>query len=123
MQTPNDKIQYIALHLVLCEVTAFPLSTGASLRAIRALDDNDQRLGLVEIVLDSTGVTTGEYGLRDAYKRKKDEVAPWLAYERNKMRAFAERYTRTLNRQIAAEQPRAQEDIEMRKREFGENAE
>lgn len=85
-----------------------------------ALDSNDKRLDLVEIILDSTGVVSGEFGMRQAYQRKKEEVAPWLEDEREKVRLFAERYTRTLDRQIAAEQRRAKEGIEMRKREYGE---
>ena len=86
-----------------------------------ALDADDKRLGLVEIILDSTGVVSGEFGMRQAYQRKKEEVSSWLKDEREKVSSFAERYTRTLDRQIAAEQRRAEEGLEMRKREYGED--
>jgi hypothetical protein len=59
--------------------------------------------------------------MREAYQRKKAEIAPWLDDERDKVRLFAERYTRSLDRQIAAEQRRAQEDIEMRKRDYDDD--
>ena len=87
---------------------------------ICVLNEDDKRLGLLEMALDSTGVVSGEFGMRDAYLRKKEEVAPWLTADNEKLRLFAERYSRTLDRQIAAEHRRAQEDIEMRKREYGE---
>ena len=88
---------------------------------VNVLDENDKRLNLIENILDSTGVVFGEFGMREAYQRKREEVAPWFEDKREKIRLFAERYTRLLDRQIAAEQRRAQEDIEMRKRDYGEN--
>ncbi|MGB6795528.1 MAG: hypothetical protein WBE48_02865 [Xanthobacteraceae bacterium] len=58
--------------------------------------------------------------LLEAYQRKKEELAPWLADERPKVRAFAERYIRTLDRSIAAEQRRSEADYELRRREWPE---
>lgn len=85
------------------------------------LGPDDERLDLVNIALDSTGAVSGEFGMRNAYQRKKVEVTPWLEDERDQVRLFAERYIRALDRQIAAEQRRTKEDIEMRKRDYGED--
>ncbi len=87
---------------------------------VNALEPEDELLNRLSIVLDSTGTVTGNFGVRDAYVQKKVEMQPWLEDEREGVRAFAERHCLGLDRQIAAEQRRAQEDIEMRRREYGE---
>jgi len=87
---------------------------------ICVLKDDDKRFELVEIALEGTGVVSGEFGMRDAYLQKKEDIVPWLKDKHEKVRLFAERYTRSLERLIAVEQKRAQEDIEMRKRDYGE---
>jgi hypothetical protein len=73
--------------------------------------------------LESTGVISGQFGFVEAYQRKKDEVSPWLKDPRPKVRAFAERYQRTLDRSIAAEQRRSETDYELRRREWPEENE
>jgi hypothetical protein len=45
-------------------------------------------------------------------------MADWLVDIDPHVRAFAESYVRALDRQIAAEQRRSEEDIEMRKRMY-----
>jgi ppGpp synthetase/RelA/SpoT-type nucleotidyltranferase len=84
------------------------------------LPENDSRLNEVEVILESTGVISGQFGFVEAYQRKKDEVSPWLSDARPKVRAFAERYQRTLDRSIAAEQRRSETDYELRRREWPE---
>ena len=54
--------------------------------AVRADDD---RLGSVEVALLSTGVVSGEFGIVEAYRAKKDAVASWLEDLRPKVRTFA----------------------------------
>jgi hypothetical protein len=85
---------------------------------VRALPAGDPLLGSVEIILQSTGVVAGAFGFVEAYIRKKQEVADWLADADAHVRAFAESYARLLDRRIAAEQRRGEEDIEMRKRMY-----
>jgi hypothetical protein len=70
--------------------------------------------------LESPGVISGQFGFVEAYQRKKDEVFSWLSDARPKVRAFAERYQRTLDRSIAAEQRRSETDYELRRREWPE---
>ena len=83
---------------------------------VRALPAGDPLLGSVENILQSTGVVAGAFGFVEAYIRKKQEVADWLTDTDAHVRAFAESYVRLLDRRIAAEQRRSEEDIEMRKR-------
>jgi hypothetical protein len=55
------------------------------------LPENDSRLNEIEVILESTGVISGQFGFVEAYQRKKDEISPWLSDPRPKVRAFAER--------------------------------
>jgi hypothetical protein len=90
---------------------------------VDAVPDEDQVLGSVEVALISTGVVSGEFGMVEAYQRKKNEFQPWLADSRPRVKAYAEAHDRMLDRMIAAEQRRSEEDLEARKREYGDDTE
>jgi hypothetical protein len=96
---------------------------GVCKEIVDSLPENDGRLGEVEVILETTGVVSGQFGLVDAYQRKKEEVASWLSDGRPKVRAFAEKYQRSLVRAIAAEQRRSEADYELRRREWPEEDE
>ena len=97
------------------------VSLNATCKAVvRALAAGDALLSGVEIVLQNTGGVFGEFGMVQAYQSKKQEMAGWLDDPDAKVRAFAESYVRLLDRQIAAEQRRSEESIEMRKRMYGD---
>jgi len=85
---------------------------------VRALPGGDPLLPQVEVILQSTGVLAGEFGFVEAYVRKKGEMAGWLTDPDAHVRTFAESHVRLLDRQIAAEQRRAEEGLEMRKRMY-----
>jgi hypothetical protein len=87
---------------------------------IEALPDGDRRLGQVEIILQSTGVVSGRFGMVQAYQGRKDEVQNWLTDERQKVRAFVEKYQRMLDRSIAGEQRRAETEYEISRRDWPE---
>lgn len=87
---------------------------------VKSLPADDPFLTDVEIILESTDVLTGEFGRVHALTAKKQEVADWLTDPDERVSAFAKRYTLLLDRQISAEQRRAEENIEMRKRTYGE---
>jgi ppGpp synthetase/RelA/SpoT-type nucleotidyltranferase len=82
------------------------------------LPEDDKRLGEIEVVLQATGVVSGHFGFVEVYQRRKDEVSDWLNDSRPKVRSFAERYQRSLDRTIAAEQRRSESDYELRRREW-----
>jgi hypothetical protein len=85
---------------------------------VLVLPSNDELLSSIETILGDTGMTSGESGLVEAYKRKKKEINGWFEDSNEKVRLFAEMYTRSLDRQIAAEQRRSEERVELRKRMY-----
>jgi hypothetical protein len=85
---------------------------------VRALSPEDTLLSNVQIILQSTGVVSGEFGLVEAYKQKREDLLLWLSDADSKVWAFAEQYIASLDRQIAIEQRRSEEDLEMRKRMY-----
>ena len=87
---------------------------------IEALPEGSHLIGEASVALDSAGVVTGEFGQVATYLRKKDEIKPWLDDPRNKVRAFARNQTLDLDRQIADGQRRAEQELELRKRDYGE---
>lgn len=88
---------------------------------VALLPPEDPLLNEIEVALDSTGVVSGEFGLVEAYKRKKTELEPWLSDPRERVQSFARRHLLSLDRQIAAEQRRSEEELELRKREYGDD--
>jgi hypothetical protein len=89
---------------------------------VRALPVGDPLLKEVEVILRSTGVVSGEFGLVEAYLRKKQEMADWLTDADSHVQGFAESFVRYLDRLIAVEQRCSEEDIEMRKRMYDDPA-
>ena len=90
---------------------------------VDAVPNEDQALRSIERALMSTGVVSGEFGMVTAYREKKNEFQPWLTDSRPRVKAYAEVHDRMLDRMIAAEQRRSEEDIEARKREYGDDPE
>lgn len=70
------------------------------------------------IVLSQTGVVTGEYGFVEAYKAKRQEIQDWKKEKNKRLQDFVKKYEAYLNKRISYEQKRANEDVELRKREF-----
>jgi ppGpp synthetase/RelA/SpoT-type nucleotidyltranferase len=104
---------------VLWNYKGQPFTHGLLRSVVEALPAGDPILDDVETALEQTGTVGGEFGFVEVYKRKKREIEPWLSDSRERVRAFAERYTRSLDRQIAAEQRRAEQQLEMRKLDWG----
>jgi hypothetical protein len=88
---------------------------------IRVLDrDSPLRLSVV-IALQTTGVVSGEFGMSEAYARKREELLDWLDDPDEKVRQFAEQYTAELEKMSAAEHRRAEEEIALRKHRHGDH--
>jgi hypothetical protein len=86
---------------------------------IARLNPKSDLLGEIELALDESGVVSGEFGFVDLYKQRREQIIGWLDDDRPHVREFAERKIRSLERMIAAEQRRAEEDYELRKRNWG----
>jgi ppGpp synthetase/RelA/SpoT-type nucleotidyltranferase len=85
---------------------------------IARLADEDPWLREVEICLETTGLVSGQFGLVEAFRTKKAEIAAWLNDESPRVKAFAGRFIARLDNQIASEQRSAEERLELRKREY-----
>jgi hypothetical protein len=85
---------------------------------VARLPEDDPRLQTAEICLQSTGVVGGEFEFVEAYRTRKAQIETWLTDTRPQMRSFAEKFARRLKQSIAAEQRRAVQDKEMRRRHF-----
>ena len=85
---------------------------------VARLPEDDQRLGIAEICLQSTGTVSGEFGFAEAYRTRKAQIETWLNDARPRVRTFAERFVRRLEQSIAAEQRRAEQGKELRRRHF-----
>jgi ppGpp synthetase/RelA/SpoT-type nucleotidyltranferase len=89
---------------------------------IAASDANDDLLEEIHIVIDETGVVSGEFGMVEAYVAKREAIAAWLKDPRKAVKVFAKKHIALLDRMIASEQRRAEGEIEQRKRDWGEGA-
>lgn len=114
--TDKRNIEFVAE--ILQNYKGNPSTHGLYKAIVEAVPVDDSILTSVAVGLESTGVVSGQFGFVEAYKRKKEEVTPWLDDEREKVRTFAKSYIAGLDRMIAAEQRRGEEDLEMRKRNF-----
>ena len=81
-------------------------------------DLNSRYVRNVMSILEDSGTMSGEYGFAERCSRKKQEIKHWLEDDNAKVRAFAERYIRGLDRQRAAELRRVEEDIELQKHQY-----
>ena len=82
---------------------------------------DDRKMSEVRISIDSTGVVSGEFGLADAWRVKKESLRHWLTDERQAVKAFAEKHIAELGRMIAAEWRRVEAERERRNRSNDEN--
>jgi len=86
---------------------------------IDRLEPESELLEEVDLVLSESGVVSGEFGFVELYKKRRDQITNWLGDERPRVREFAEKHIRSLERRIAAEKRRAEQDYELRKRNWG----
>ena len=83
-------------------------------------NNDDERSKEVEFILNSTDVVAGAFGFVEAYKTKKEEIIPWLNDENKRVRNFSEKYIANLDHQIASDHRSAEQDLELRKRNCGD---
>jgi len=92
-------------------------STDSVLKEIVSRFPHDaHKMDGVRSSINSTGVVSGEFGLAEAWRVKKESLTRWLADERQAITAFAEQHIAALDRMILAERRRVEADREMRER-------
>jgi len=69
--------------------------------------------------LETTGVVMGEYGMAEAFERKRQEMLIWSGDEDPRVRAFAAWLIKDLDQFIARERQRADEGLELRRYRYG----
>jgi hypothetical protein len=87
---------------------------------IKRLPPGSALVAEVEIALQSTGVVSGEYGIAEAYERKRLEVLGWLQDPDNRVRTFAVKYISELETMRDSEKARAEDAMVLRKFSYGE---
>ncbi len=94
-------------------------STDGVLKEIVSRFPHDARkMGGVRTNINSTGTVSvsGEFGLAEAWRAKKESLTHWLTDERQAVKAFAEEHIAELYRMIAAERRRVEAERELRER-------
>lgn len=77
---------------------------------------DDRKMGDVRISINSTGVISGEFGLAEAWRIRKESLTRWLTDERQVVKAFAEQHIAELDRMIMSERRRVEAERELRER-------
>ncbi|MBX3302075.1 MAG: PilZ domain-containing protein [Nitrospira sp.] len=79
---------------------------------------DDRKMSEVRISINSTGASSvsGEFGLAEAWRVKKESLTRWLTDERQAVNAFAEQHMAELDRMILAERRRVEAERELRER-------
>ena len=85
---------------------------------VAALPDGDELLAEIRIAICSTGTTSGEYGVAQAYQKRREEIALWQSDDRPNIKAFADSMLHELDNDIAAETRRADASVAQRKLDF-----
>lgn len=92
-------------------------STDGILKEIVSRFPHDSRkMDEVRANINSTGVVSGEFGLAEAWRVRKESLMRWLTDERQAVKAFAEQHIRELDRMIVAERRRVEAERELRER-------
>lgn len=86
---------------------------------VKVVPEQSPAWGELAAALETTGVVMGEYGMAEAFEKKREEVLRWSADEDSRVRAFAAWLVENLEKMIAWERQRADEGIELRKYRYG----
>lgn len=116
-QGSEFSLTYVAL--ILREYDGDPCIDSLAKDLVEALSDDDELLVEVRIAVESSDVVSGEFGMVQLYKNRRDRVLDWMHDPREKVRRFATDFVHRLENNIAAEQKRAEDDIADRKAKYG----
>lgn len=88
---------------------------------VKRLPSDSPLLRNVSVVLESTGVVWGEFGMADAYERKRLEMLGWLEDPDENIRTFARKFISNLELVRDSERRRTEEGLALRKFKYGES--
>lgn len=87
---------------------------------IKVITTESQYRTEVAVALSSTGAMWGEFGIAQAYERKRQEMLDWLTDSSRSVQEFAKWHIADLERMRDAEHKRSEEEIALRKFRYGE---
>jgi hypothetical protein len=85
---------------------------------VKTYSKNDKYDMEIFHILSQMGVVSGEHGFAEGYGKKKESIQDWKKDKNRAIQSFVKKYEDYLDRQISFEQKRADERLELRKREF-----
>lgn len=86
---------------------------------VKVVPDKSPTWNELASALETTGAVWGEYGMAEAFERKRQDMLIWSADEDPRVRAFAAWLIESLDQFIARERQRVDEDIVLRKYRYG----
>ena len=86
---------------------------------VKVVPENSPAWNELAAALETTGVVMSEYGMAEAFERKRQDMLIWSADEDPRVRAFAAWLSDGLDQLIIRERQRADEGIELRKYQYG----
>jgi hypothetical protein len=78
--------------------------------------DDTRKMGEVQVIINSPFAVSGEFGLAEAWRVRKESLTRWLTDERQAVKAFAEQHITELDRMIVSERRRVEAEREMREK-------
>lgn len=88
-------------------------------RLLKKLEYDDNNVAQINRSLSGTGVVHGEYGMAEAYKRKLEDISPWLKDDHVNVVKFAHQYCDLLERMIEEEIKVVDEQVALEKHQYG----
>ena len=109
-----------ALVQLLHNYNATPAAVDICREVIAAASPDEKRLlDEVTMAITSTGTLTGEFGIVEAHKKQRALLEPWLEDQRSNVAAFATRFIGQVDRNMAAEQDRVEQEVAIEKLRWG----
>jgi len=117
----SDENKHRIVMAILLNYNGVPEINDICRSMISSLPEGNALLDEISMIMQSTGVLEGEFGRVNALQQKKEAISEWLNDSNTKVKAFARKYIAGLKKQIIYEQRRAEEDIELRKHQYGDD--
>lgn len=117
----SDEKKHCIVMAILLNYNGVPETGDICKAMISSLSKESDLIAEISNIMQSTGVLEGEFGRVNALQQKKEAITEWLSDSNTKVKAFAQKYIADLDKQIIHEQRRAEEDIELRKHQYGDD--
>lgn len=119
----KEKNNLLFVMAILRNYDGNPIIHNVCKELVKVLPDDSDLENELNVILQSTGVVSGEYGFVEAYKLKIEEIQPWLQDDSPKVKEFTQKYIASLEKYIEYEKKRVDEDITLRKYKYGSDEE